>query len=71
MVLGRVWMNRLPLLLEYSYHSPKASAITTLCITGFEIAFHLLLVNLQHLLPDEIGRRHLSLIRDIFTEFIR
>lgn len=32
------------LLLKYSYHSPTAAAITALRITGFQIAFHLLLV---------------------------
>lgn len=49
----------------------KASAITALCIAGSEIACHLLLVRLQHLLSDPIGRRPLNLIRDIFMEFIR
>lgn len=49
----------------------KASAITALSIAAFEIACHLLLVRLQHLLPDAIGRRPLNLIRDIFMEFIR
>lgn len=48
----------------------RASAITALCIAGLEIACHLLLVHLQHLLPDAIGRRPLNLIRDIFMEFI-
>lgn len=49
----------------------KASANAALCIAGSEIARHLLLVRLQHLLSDPIGRRPLNLIRDIFMEFIR